>query len=402
MKNVLKVFVLLLCLLVLAFITKARIEQFTVLTQPPVQETPAQELAPVTAELPRETPEAVEPTPVPTPEPTPEPQEYTLSMVGDCTLWSNANYAQHPAGYAGVMGEDYAYPFSNTVDYFKDDDCTLANLECILSDKQIPYDYTVATFAFLAPTAYANVMIEGGVDFVTIANNHIMDCYEAGRDATCAALEEYGVPYGGECDSRIFITESGLKLGIYTAGVNMRPDWKTDTALAAVKSLREQGAEYVICMFHWGGELYYKPYEYQTTLAHACIDAGADLIYGSHSHCLQPIEEYNNGLIMYSMGNWTFGGSTMPKDPDTAIVQVHLKRAADGSIVRESHDIIPCCVSSKIDEAMNNTQNYNDYCPTPYPEDCDAYFRVLSKLDGSFEPTSQGVDYSDWWASRAG
>lgn len=99
-------------------------------------------------------------------------------MVGDCTLWSNKNYANHPAGYAGVINGDPTYPFSNTIQYTGTDDYTLANLECILSDKQLTVDYKWATFAFLAPTDYVTIMTEGGVDFVTIANNHIMDCYE--------------------------------------------------------------------------------------------------------------------------------------------------------------------------------------------------------------------------------
>lgn len=345
-----------------------------------------------------------ETTPEPTPEPTPEaePEYFTISMVGDCTLWSNKNYANHPAGYAGVINGDPTYPFSNTIQYTGTDDYTLANLECILSDKQLTVDYTAATFAFLAPTDYVTIMTEGGVDFVTIANNHIMDCYEKGLESTKAALEEYGLPYGAECQAQLVTTESGLKLGIYTAGVNMRPDWKTDTAVAAIKSLREQGAEYVICMFHWGNELYYKPFDYQIELAHACVDAGADLIYGSHSHCLQPIEEYNGVPIFYSLGNWTFGGNTTPSDPDTVLVQVHIKRDVDGTISTESYDTIPCCVSSNIEGAMKKSQNYNDYRPTPYPEDCEGYARVLAKLDGSFVPDSQGADYSNWYASLGG
>lgn len=398
MKTLLRlIFLIALCALLL-LVVKLRIEQPIRIDIPaassvsaPAAETP----------IPPTQPEP-SPTPEPTPSPTPAPQSYTLSFIGDCTLWSNANYAQHPAGFAGVMGEDYSYPFANTAEYFFNDDYTLGNLECLLSDKNIPYDYTKATFAFIAPTAYANVILEGGVDFVTTANNHLMDCYEKGRDLTYETLEEYGIPYGQERQSQLLTTESGLKLGIYTAGIDMRPDWKTEVALEAIASLRQQGAELVICMFHWSDELYYKPYDYQTTLAHACIDAGADIIYGTHPHCLQPIEEYKDGIIMYSMGNWSFGGSTMPKDPDTAIVQLAYERTADGSLTRTENIIIPCCVSSKLDEAANNSQNYNNYQPTPYPEGSEQYYRVLAKLDGSFEPTSQGVDYSDWWASRAG
>ena len=90
----------------------------------------------------------------------------------------------------------------------------------------------------------------------------------------------------------------------------------------------------------------------------------------------------------------------MPSDPDTAIVQVKLKRADDGSIVNDGYTAIPCCVSSKLDAAKNNEQNYNDYKPTPYEEGTEEYYRVLAKLDGSFEPERQGADYSNWWASR--
>ena len=331
--------------------------------------------------------------------PEPQPEYFTLTLVGDCTLWSNKNYANHPAGYAGVINGDPAYPFSNTFQYTGSDDCTLANLECILSDKTLTVDYTAATFAFVAPSEYATIMTAGGVDYVTIANNHIMDCYERGLEETKASLEANAIPYGAECDANIIETPSGLKIGIYTAGVNMRPDWKTDTAVNAVKSLREQGAEYVVCMFHWGNELYYSPFQYQIDLAHACVDAGADLIYGSHSHCLQPIEEYNGTPIFYSLGNWTFGGHTAPTDPDTALIQVKVKRDLDGKVSTEDYDIVPCCVSSNIDGALSKAQNYNNYCPTPYPEDCEAYSRVLAKLDGSFEPTSQGADYSNWYAS---
>ena len=98
---------------------------------------------------PLETPAAVvsSPEPIATPEPTPapEPEYYTLSFVGDCTLWSSQNYAQHPAGFKGTINGDYSYPFANTVQYFEEDDFTLANLECILSDRQLGYDYTTVS-----------------------------------------------------------------------------------------------------------------------------------------------------------------------------------------------------------------------------------------------------------------
>ena len=391
MKKILKLICFLLLCGILAITIKLRLDS---------PEMPVQSAAPVIAPLDASPTPTPSPTPEPTPTPIPTPETYTLSVIGDCTLWSNANYAQHPAGYAGVINGDYSYPFSNTIQYFENDDFTIANFECILSDKNLAYDYTQVYFPFIAPTEYANIIIDGGVDFVTTANNHIMDCYEAGETSTYDTLEAYGIPFGKEGQAQLYTTDSGLVIGIYCSGKDLAPN-KTK-ALNAIQQLIDDGAEYIICAFHWGQELYYEPNQAQIDLAHACIDAGADLIYGSHTHCLQPIEEYGDGLILYSMGNWTFGGSTMPSDPDTAIVQVELTRNDDGSVSRTGMDVIPCCVSSKIDAAMVKEQNYNDYKPTPYEEGSEGYNRVLSKLTGEFEATSQGADYSGWLASRAG
>ena len=125
----------------------------------------------------------------------------------------------------------------------------------------------------------------------------------------------------------------------------------------------------------------------------------ADLIFGCHTHCLQPIEEYNGGIILYSMGEFSFGGSTSPTDRDTAIFQVTLKRDLDGSISVDGWKVIPCCVSSRPVYEGYTLDNYNDYCPTPYEEGSEDYNRVLSKLDGSYQAASQGADYSNWYSS---
>ncbi len=329
----------------------------------------------------------------PVEEPAFEERDYLISVIGDNTLASH-QFAGASVSYAGRMGEDYAYPYSNTVQYFESDDFTIANLECTFSDQRL---YSGQQFHFLAPTAYANILLEGGVDFVTTANNHMLDFGQQGLDDTCAALDAYGIPYGRDGQSQILDLPTGLRVGIYTAYNNYVPN--KDKAAAAVRQLREDGAEYVICMFHWGQELHYTPNKADIDLAHICCDAGADLVYGSHSHCLQPIEKYGNGVILYSCGNWVFGGNTMPSDPDTAIFQVRLSYDEEGRLTPMGFDVIPCCVSSNIEGANTKAQNYNNYCPTPYETDSEEYMRVMSKLYGEYQPASQGADYSDYYAS---
>lgn len=267
------------------------------------------------------------------------------------------------------------------------------------SDRNLPYDYTVALFYFIAGSDYANILTEGGVDFVNTTNNHTYDFYQKGVDDTCAALEAVGLPYGIENQAQIVTSENGIKFGIYCSYNNFKPD--IDQAVQAIEQLRSDGADYVICMFHWPeDEMVYTPTEDQITVAHACIDAGADLIYGSHTHCLQPIEEYNDGVILYGMGNWSFGGSDMPRDPDTAIVQITLRRDADGSVSNDGLTVIPCRVSSTVPDPDNPQKYaYNDYRPTPYEEGSTEYERTMSKLTGSYEGGDSVVDYSNWYAS---
>ena len=391
LKNILHSLLLTLLTLVLVFLVVARSQ----LEDPTGSVLPAMQEEPSPSSSPSPTPS---PSPEPTPPPTPEPQPeyFTLSFIGDCTLTSHQNlWEGSPYHYASRMNGDYSYPFSNTVEYFENDDFTLANLECTFSDQQL---YSGQTFYFKAPSEWAQILTCGGVDFVTTANNHMYDFGEAGAQDTFAALEYWGIPYGTDGQAQLFTTESGLTLGIYCAYRDYMPS--QEAAAEAIAQLREQGAEYVICAFHWGQELYYEPNQAQIQLAHACVDAGADLVYGSHSHCLQPMEEYNGGLILYSMGNWSFGGNTSPTDRDTAIVQVTVKRDLDGSISRDYYDIIPCCVSSLPVGADEGADN--DYRPTPYEEGSEEYERTLSKLNGTYQAGSQGADYSGWYASYGG
>lgn len=334
-----------------------------------------------------------EPEPTPTPEPTPE--LFTISVIGDETLTSHQMLSdQSEYSYAGRMNGDYTYPFKNTVQYFTNDEFTISNLECTLSDSQM---YSPQQFYFRAPAANAQILTLGGVDFVTTANNHSLDFGQAGLLSTYAALEEYGLEYGKEDEFKIVTTEHGLRIGVYCAYNDYIPS--KDKAGAAIQQMKADGADYIICAFHWGQELYYEPNASQIDIGRACIDAGADLIFGCHTHCLQPIEEYNGGIILYSMGEFSFGGSTSPKDRDTAIFQVTLKRDLDGTITVDGWDVIPCCVSSRPVYEGYTLDNYNDYCPTPYEEGSEDYNRVLSKLDGSYQAASQGADYSNWYSS---
>lgn len=334
----------------------------------PVQET-APTVPPTAAAetLPMETQPSTEPTTQPT---EPEPEVFTLTFAGDCTLGTNPGMYYAPWGFVQTVGEDYGYPFQNVLSYFENDDFSMVNLEGPLCDSGNP---VVKKHTFRGPTSYVNILTQNSVEAVTLANNHTLDYGPNGYESTLATLDAAAMPYVAENTSLLITTERGLTIGIYAAWYNT---WDMEDLKTEVAALREQGAELIVYAVHWGTEGSYRPEPHQVELAHEIIDAGVDIIYGSHPHVLQNVEEYNGGIIYYSLGNFAFGGNMYPKDLDTAVLQQQVIRYADGTVELGQLTRIPCSVSSI--EIRNNFQ------PTPFAEGTEDYDRVMSKLDGTF------------------
>ena len=110
-------------------------------------------------------------------------------------------------------------------------------------------------------------------------------------------------------------------------------------------------------------------------MAHSVIDAGADVVWGHHPHVLQPIEKYGDGIIFYSLGNFSFGGNTSPRDYDSALIQLMLIRGVDGSVRMDQVEVHPVCISS--------ITTSNNYQPTPYEPSSAEYDRIMGKLNWS-------------------
>ena len=322
-----------------------------------------------------------EPTPSPTPEPTPEPtpdptpEYFTVSMVGDCTL-SSSQYNSH---FEDTLKGDMSWPFSGTLQYFEDDYLTIANLECSLSEEKLTGS---TTFQFCGAAENAQILVEGSVDFVTLANNHTLDFGETGLENTKKSLDAVGVPCAGPNESYVYSRDDGIVVGLYAAR------WLAGEAeiRAGVSALAErEDIDLVICLMHWGLEGSYRVTESQKQLGRTAIDAGADIVYGSHPHVLQQIDEYNGGYIVNSLGNWSFGGNTNPRDKDTVIAKLEVTRAADGTVSVTDLTLIPCASSGVTDG--------NNYQPVPYEEGSEEYARTISKLDGSFTGANLTIPY---------
>ena len=312
------------------------------------------------------------------PETRPAEEHFLLTFAGDCTFGSNPTNYFADYGFIKTVGEDYAYPFANVIDYFTGDEFSMVNLEGPLCDEGNPMP---KKHVFHGPTVYVNCLTENSIDAVTVANNHSMDYGASGYASTLAVLEQAGVPYVERESTAVVTTENGLTIGLYAA-VYYKLDVEDMTAKIA--ALREQGVDLVIFAPHWGVEGTYRPTEEQERVGHAAIDAGADIVFGSHPHVLQPIEEYGGGILFYSLGNFSFGGNGAPRDYDTALVQQEVIRDGEGNVRLGQLTVVPASVSS--------VTGRNNFQPTPYEPGTEAYNRVLSKLDGTFSGGNLKID----------
>lgn len=286
---------------------------------------------------------------------TPDVQEttITISAAGDCTLGTDEgfNYKRSFKGKYDAV-QDPAYFFQNVQPVFAQDDLTIVNMEGTLTEETTREP---KQFAFKGDAEYAKILTAGAVEAANLANNHSFDYGKKSYEDTITALEAEGISsFGYERTAVMDI--KGVKVGL--AGVYELAehiDCKQDL-LDNIASLKEQGAQIIIVSFHWGQEKENVPSDVQVELAHAAVDNGADLVLGHHPHVLQGIEEYKGKNIVYSLGNFCFGGNSAPSDMDTMIFQQTFI-VKDGKLQEDNvTNILPCKISSAYEEGYNNYQ----------------------------------------------
>ena len=282
-----------------------------------------------------------------------DPVSLTISVVGDCTLGTDETFDYDTSlnAYYDSNGKDYF--FQNVKSIFSADDLTIANFEGTLTDSDARED---KTFAFKAPAEYAQILTSGSIEAVNTANNHSHDYGEQSYTDTLTALDNAGIIHFGYDDTAVMDIK-GVKVGlvgIYELKDHLGREQQLKDNIAKVKA---DGAELVIVIFHWGNESETVPDTNQMTLGRLAIDEGADLVCGHHPHVLQGIEQYKGKNIVYSLGNFCFGGNMYPSDMDTMIFQQTF--TLKGGKLQEDNvtNIIPCSISS--------VEDYNNYQPTP-------------------------------------
>ena len=312
------------------------------------------------------------------------PVSLTLSVVGDCTLGTDETFDYDTSlnAYYENYGADYF--LQNVKDIFSADDLTIANFEGTLTDSDERED---KTFAFKAPASYASILTGGSVEAVNTANNHSHDYGDQSFDDTLAALDDAGIVHFGY-DETAVMDVKGIKVGlvgIYELYDHLEREQQLKDNIAKVKA---DGAQLIVVIFHWGNETETVPDSNQTTLGRIAIDEGADLVCGHHPHVLQGIETYKGRNIVYSLGNFCFGGNSSPSDMDTMIYQQTFTIDANGVKKDNVTNIIPCSISSAAYDGYNNYQ--------PTPAEGDETTRILGKINerSSWISTAEGSTFT--------
>ena len=316
-------------------------------------------------------------------------QEFTgtvrITFLGDCTLGGEEKTRNAARGFNRVIEQNgFDYPFRNLSALTAADDLTVANLEGVLSDRDLPK--VKKTYNFKGTTAYTDILKAGSVECVTLANNHSHDYDLAGYQDTKAALEAAGVAYFGTDCTAVWRNGEGLMIGFLGVSGSLSGNRAKDYAKRA-EMLRAAGCAAVITVMHAGAEYVSAPDSYQEQIVNRAINGGSDLIIGHHPHVVQGYEIRDGVPVVYSLGNCVFGGNTSPKDQDALAVRAELA-FHEGELESITLRFYPLSVSG--------TAGRNDYSPVLL-EGADAE-RVLEKMEkstgvspGTFDPAGGAV-----------
>ena len=259
-----------------------------------------------------------------------------LLAVGDISLDRSLGEA--------IRRDDLQYPFSAVADRLQAADISVGNLESALGDTGMPQK---KTYTFRAPPEAAVSLASGGFDLLSLANNHGMDY---GAEALLQALDllhqqALSTIGAGKNDAEAYapqiIEVNGLKTAFFGyanvpvegggfdvaswTAENDKPGiaWAEPQIVAEdITAVRDQ-VDLIVVLLHSGIEYLPTPSDAQQAIAHAAIDAGADLVIGHHAHILQGIEYYKDGVIIYGTGNFAFD---IIGPPESAIFHIWLDR----------------------------------------------------------------------------
>ncbi len=262
-----------------------------------------------------------------------------LLFGGDIYLSDHVlNAWQRGGGIEGILDSGFRQEIEQADIFMANQEFPFSNRGTPEADKQ---------FTFRLPEDKVSVLQAIGPDIVALANNHALDYGEEALLDTCRVLDSAGILHAGagedlDAAKKLEVLEAGGKKFGFLAASRVFPkaSWAAGeghagmlTAYDSAVLLEEiqkakETCDFLTVYVHWGIERNTKPESYQRTLGQQYIDAGADLVIGSHPHVLQGIEYYKGKPIVYSLGNFIFGSSI----PKTMLLSVTVPEEGEPSL----------------------------------------------------------------------
>jgi len=237
----------------------------------------------------------------------------TILFVGDIMLSRSVGNLMERKG-------DYNLPFINLAEFLRSADLTFGNLEGPISSRGVNVG---SIYSFRADPKVVEGLKFAGFNILSIANNHVWDYGRGAFMDTLKHLKDSAISYVGggansdEAHAGIIKEVNGTKVG-FLAYTDLLPRnisatlTKPGVSFLELEQVKKDivalkpHVDILVVSFHWGEEYKTNHNRKQENIAKSAIDAGADLIIGHHPHVIQEVEQYKNGWIAYSLGNFVF------------------------------------------------------------------------------------------------
>lgn len=333
----------------------------------------------------------------------PPPAQISVLVSGDVTLgYHYEEYVDEQVKKGKPRDEMFAWGFAKVRSLTTKADLFVVNLECPFTERG---EKIAKNFNFRARPELVAALIAGGVDVASLANNHMIDYGPEGLFDTVSALDTHGIVHFGAgrtlaaAREPAIVEKNGVKLAFlgyfFLGDRNIEPPAVIATGeqpgvaghfsdTAELKKMLEadiraakQKADHVIPFFHWGRESKGQPEPYQIEVAHHAIESGASAVLGSHPHVLQGMELYKGAPIIYSLGNFVFGGNWDPKDKRTALVELKIDKSAVKAVkvipaYSDAYPEVPVqpylAEGEKADAVLRHLANLSSAFPTTIPQ----------------------------------
>ena len=283
-------------------------------------------------------------------------QSVRITFLGDCTLGSEQRERNRETSFVQyILARGYDYPFSGVLDILENDDLTVANLESVFYDSEA--GKVEKTYNFRSTPDFAEILKVSSIEAVSLANNHTEDYGRQGLNMTISTLEEFGIPWFASAREvhKTWIYEKGnIRIGFIGLYISF---WWSNLELIKkdIQELHDADCSCIVAVVHGGSEYSMRRDTGMEKLAAFFIRNGCCAVVGHHPHVLQGMDVYDGATVLYSLGNFVFGGNKAMRALYTVLAQFTFDFDENGVYLGHQLNLIPAQYSGNAE--------FNDYRP---------------------------------------